>query len=92
MREASWEVEDRLKEQGVNIYSSLGYEQTTHLIAERLAQIQKLYSEVIVIASNNDIRVQHSLEFPEGLTTGHNSSMRGEVYWNPSSQYCGIDC
>lgn len=88
MRESVHEIEMRLDEQGISMYSSIGHEKASKEIAERLEQIQKLYGEVIVLANNNDVRVYHNLEFPEGVASGQNYSMKGQVYWNPSSARC----
>lgn len=91
MREVKGIIEHRLYEQGVNIYGTISQEEASRLIAERVEQMQKLFSEVMLIAEDCNIRVDFDLEHPKGMVTGHNSWAQPTIHWNPSSQYCGND-
>lgn len=57
-------------------------------IAQQLEEMTNLYQNIIEVADHWDVRVMQYLSWPSDLTLGHNSSMRAEVYWNPSSKYC----
>ena len=63
-------------------------EAASQVISEKITEMQRLYQEVIALADENGIYVNTGLLFPDDLTLGHNSSMRAEVYWSPSAQYC----
>lgn len=84
------DIETRLFMADVPIYN-LTKERATKEIAQRIEKMQSLYEEVMVMAREADIRVNATLQRPEGIQTGHNSSMIADIYWNPSSQYCGVN-
>lgn len=71
------------------LYSPLKPEQVCAEISKRIEEMQKLYSEIIRLASTHDQKVWYTLRFPDNLPLGHNSSMVADIHWNPSSQYCG---
>lgn len=58
-------------------------------ISDKIEEMQTIYQNIIMMADNHDVRVSTPLDWPEDVgSIGHNSSMRAEVYWNPSSKYC----
>jgi hypothetical protein len=58
-------------------------------ISDKIEEMQTLFQNIISVADTHDVRVSEMLDWPEDIgRTGHNESMRAEVYWNPSSKYC----
>jgi hypothetical protein len=61
----------------------------TEYIAQKIEEMNAIYQNVIAVADYFDVRVCTTLDWPEDIgNVGHNSSMKAEVFWNPSSKGC----
>lgn len=61
-------------------------EEAARKIAYRLAEMQRLYSEAVMLADAFELSVSGVLQVPEGYTGGHNHSEC--IHWSHSSKYC----
>ena len=71
-----------------DVYDIKNEEEANRKIAYRLAEMQRMYNELIQIAQAWDIRLDFDFNDPEGMDVGQNKWQGNGIVWNPSSTYC----
>lgn len=66
--------------------NSWSREEANKEVAERIARMQQLWKETVLIADRWDMRVQVILDLPDDLETGHNQVH--VPHWSASARYC----